>query len=182
RASGEQRLFIALPTFWKSARFDALPTQLRRRWGGRSGGHSSQLPFFGDDGSALKSEQIWANCKGDYAVLYILKQAADAIVTRQKSKAPGFTESLYARHSLQSESKSAALNGVTLSQLDAGFELIEATTERMADLLPDHREQAAISLGNDLAASSAGVPDAEETSSTTKLEILIGEQKKEGEE
>ncbi|KAG9022176.1 hypothetical protein FS837_006548, partial [Tulasnella sp. UAMH 9824] len=78
----------------------------------------SQLPFFGDDGSSLTSEQRWAKYKGDYVVLSILKQAADAIIAQQKSKPSGFTESLYTRQSFQAEFESVALKGATLSQLD----------------------------------------------------------------
>ncbi|KAG9030832.1 hypothetical protein FS837_003165 [Tulasnella sp. UAMH 9824] len=94
----------------------ALPTAVRRwrpLWWALS-----QLPFFGDDGSSLTSEQRWANYNGDYVVLSILKQAADAIIARQQSKPPGFTESFYTRQSFQTEFESVALKGATLSQLD----------------------------------------------------------------
>lgn len=50
--------------------------------------------------------------------IYSVQQAADAIIVRQKSKPPGFTESLYTRQSFQEEFESAALKGATLSQLD----------------------------------------------------------------
>ncbi|KAG9043382.1 hypothetical protein FS837_009678 [Tulasnella sp. UAMH 9824] len=251
----------------------------------------------------------WANYKGDYVVLSILKQAADTIIARQKSKPPGFTESLYTRQSFQAEFESVALKGATLSQLDVDVvlkylerdvrvvivqknavkfvepgdaeaiaegitevdfgvlemkttlqeladqiseiehqiqerldkigehlrrgsknialtylrskkqleellakrlntqetfqtvlnkiesvatevenpllqqESIDATMERMADVLADHKEiEDAISLGNDLVASSAGVPDVDDDELKDELEMLIGEQKKEKEE
>ncbi|KIO28038.1 hypothetical protein M407DRAFT_72413 [Tulasnella calospora MUT 4182] len=325
------KTLIALPTFLKSAVSIHYQPSLAYRVASFVVGRPlwwalSQLPFVGDDGSSLTSEQRWANYKGDYVVLSILKQAADAIIARQKSKPPGFTESLYTRQSFQAEFESVALKGATLSQLDVDVvlkylerdarvviveknavkfvepadeeaiaegitevdlgvlemkttlqkladqiseierqiqerldkigehlrrgsknialtylrskkqleellakrlntqetlqtvlnkiesaateveimkaydtsartlravlqnpllqqESIEATMERMADVLADHKEiEDAISLGNDLAASSAGVPDADDDELKDELEMLIAEQKKEEEE
>ncbi|KAG9034413.1 hypothetical protein FS837_002222 [Tulasnella sp. UAMH 9824] len=211
----------------------------------------SQLPFFGDDGSSLTSEQRRANYKGDYVVLSILKPAADAIIARRKSKPPGFTESLYTRQSFQAEFESVALKGATLSQLDVDVvlkylerdarvvivqknkqlekllakrlnaqetlttvlnkiesaateveplihppecseqfdrtllqqESVDATLERMADVLADHKEiEDAISLSDDLVVSSAGVPDVDDEELKDELEMLIEEQKKDEDE
>ncbi|KAG9041785.1 hypothetical protein FS837_011744 [Tulasnella sp. UAMH 9824] len=62
-------------------------------------------------------------------------------------------------------------------------ESIDATMERMADVLGDHKEiEDAISLGNDLAASSAGVPDVDDDELKDELGMLIEEQKKKEEE
>ncbi|KAG8945654.1 hypothetical protein FRC04_000615 [Tulasnella sp. 424] len=325
------KTLIALPTFLKSAVSIHYQPSLAYRVAAFVVGRPlwwalSQLPFVADDGSSLTSEQRWKNFKGDYVVLSIVKQAADAIIARQKSKPPGFTESLYTRQSFQEEFESTALKGATLSQLDLDVvlkylerdvrvvvveknavkfvdpadaeaiaegitevdygvlemkttlqrlgeqiseierqiqerldkigehlkrgsktialsylrskkqleellakrlnsqetlqtvlnkiesaateveimkaydtsartlravlqnpllqqESIEATMERMSDVLADHKEiEDAIKLGNDLAASSAGAPEADDEELKDELEMLIEEQRKEEEE
>lgn len=61
-------------------------------------------------------------------------------------------------------------------------ESIESTMERMSDVLADHKEiEDAIKLGNDLAASSAGAPEADDEELKDELEMLIEEQRKEEE-
>ncbi|KAG9023533.1 hypothetical protein FS837_005725, partial [Tulasnella sp. UAMH 9824] len=60
---------------------------------------------------------------------------------------------------------------------------VDATSERMADVLADHEEiEDAISLGDDLAAISAGVPDVDDDKLKDELEMLIEEEKKEEDE